>query len=230
MNWHHRGTAASFGLAVLTASLLPANAADLGGGPPRRPTEYAAPTYVAEPVYNRWSGFYIGGALGYNFETTSTGGDIGSYSFENSGTNGLLLAGVNWQAGRLVLGIEADVGLGQLGGNIATTSGTLERDVQAFGSLRARAGMLLTPALLVYATGGLAWANMDMTLAGETTNFTAYGYQIGGGAELAISDRVALRLEYIYTDLGKDKVEHLGLSNSFDTQSHAVRAGVTFKF
>lgn len=216
--------------AALALTAAPVHAADLGGAPRGTRTYEPPPLDAPEPVFNRWSGFYIGGALGYNFDTTTVGGDIGNYSFEKNGSSGSLLAGINWQAGRLVFGVEADVGLGQLGASVDTASGTLDRDIQAFGTFRGRVGVLLTPALLLYATGGAAWANMDVTLAGETSNFTAWGYTIGGGAELAISNHVALRLEYLYTDLGSPTVSQLGQSNTFDTEAHTIRAGVTFKF
>ncbi|MGE5511974.1 MAG: outer membrane beta-barrel protein [Bacteroidota bacterium] len=214
-------------LLVLTGLHNQAAAADLGGAPARRPPPDYEPPYRTD--LERWTGFYIGGTAGYSFGTGSVSGDIGDFSFDQNGVVGTLLAGYNWQIGRSVLGIEADVGTGDFGTSGST--GALDSQLNVFGSLRARAGYLISPALLIYATAGAAWADMDFKIAGTSTQSeTFFGYQVGGGGELAISPRTMLRLEYIFTDLGSERVTQSGLSNTFDPDFHTVRAGVAFKF
>ena len=45
-----------------------------------------------------------------------------------------------------------------------------------------------------------------------------------------LDNNVSLRLEYIYTDLGAERVVHGGQLNSYDPDFHTVRAGIAFKF
>jgi outer membrane immunogenic protein len=201
-------------------------AADLGSGPRERRT----PDYGTPPLMEvqRWSGFYLGATGGYSFGQAD--GDIGSVSFDHDGWAATVLAGYNWQIGAAVLGVEADIGTGDFGTNTSTGLGKLGSELNWFSSLRARAGYLVTPSLLLYATAGVAWADMEFTLAGSSASETFFGYQVGGGAELALTPRSSLRLEYIYTDLDSESLSHGGLSTTFDPDFHTVRAGFAFKF
>lgn len=220
----------AFAVAVVTAAAHPAVAADLGPPPPTRPPADFAPPIRAYDV-SPWTGFYLGGTIGSTWGSSTTGGDIGAWAFDQSGTVGTLFAGYNWQLGRAVLGVEADIGIGNVTGTAITDIGTVTMTQNTFGSFRARAGILVSPSLLVYATGGLAWSNMDFALDNlETVSRTLRGYQIGAGSELKISDKVNLRFEYIYTDFGTTTVTHSGLTNTYDPTSHTVRAGISFKF
>lgn len=220
-------TACLLALPLLVHAPQPASAADLGGGPPP-PRDFAPPP---RSDIERWNGFYLGATAGYAFGSAAASGDIGSFSFDQEGWAGTIFAGYNWQIGQMVLGVEADVGTGDLGSSAETAAGTLQSETNVFGSLRARAGILFSPALLLYATAGLAWADMDFNLTGSSTQSeTFFGYQVGGGAELALSSSVGLRLEYIFTDLGSESLTQSGLSNTFDPDYHTVRAGISFKF
>lgn len=207
----------------LSASAFNASAADLGGDP----NPYSAPGPAPRLDIERWTGFYLGGALGYGWGNGDAGGDIGSFSFDQSGLLGALYAGYNWQVGRAVLGVEADVGTGDFGAD----DGPLHTSLNVLGSVRGRAGFLLTPALLVYGTAGVAWADMDFKVAGDSTeSATLFGYQYGAGAELAVTDNVSFRLEYIFTDLDAERVVHAGSTNIYEPDFSTVRAGISFKF
>lgn len=109
-----------FALALLsTIALSPASvsAADLAAAP--IPTKAPA---IARPLSN-WTGFYIGGNVGYSWgsygasDATGTlvnvNGGAASYVFNpvTGNGNGLsagIQAGYNWQIEQAVLGIEAD--------------------------------------------------------------------------------------------------------------------------
>lgn len=217
-------------LMAATLGLSSAIAADLGGTPVRPPRDFSPP-YERRLDLERWTGFYLGGTLGYGWGDGRTIGDAGAFSFDQQGAIGTILAGYNWQLGRSVFGLEADVGTGQLAARTSTAFGTLEHDLHTMGSFRGRAGFLLTPSLLLYGTAGLAWANMDIGYAGAPQKSdTFFGYQVGTGAELMMTNNVTLRLEYIYTDLERDRVLHSGQANFYDPDFHTVRAGIAFKF
>src|SRR5262249_1630342 len=119
----------------------PSMAADLGAPVYRAPPVYVPPVVV--PVFN-WTGFYIGGNVGYgwgkssnawnvfapNFTTGDTicmpaGGAFcpgGSDSDKLNGAIGGLQAGYNWQNGNSLAGIETDFqASGQKGDQLFTT-------------------------------------------------------------------------------------------------------------
>lgn len=217
----------SLGL-IVGVLVQPAAAADLGGER-RGPGRYAAPEPYLE--IERWTGFYIGGTLGYGWGDGRTGGDIGAFPFEQSGTVGTIHAGYNWQLGSAVLGVEADLGTGDFGTSETTASGTLKSSLNATGSFRGRAGFLLSPALLLYGTAGLAWADMDFQLVGDKARSETFlGYQVGIGAELMVSSHLTLRLEALHSGFDAERIIHSGMSNTFEPDFNTVRAGVSFKF
>src|SRR4029077_10540214 len=137
--------------------------------------------------YN-WTGFYLGGNVGYGFGQSQT--DV---FFSDAGTGTPRLAtgssskfncvlggaqtGYNWQAGYWLLGLEIDI---QHTNQRATTSyvcpGAVcnsgiagfdaptrlvhSQELDWIGTLRARIGVTATPDVLLYATGGVAVARL----------------------------------------------------------------------
>lgn len=216
-------------LAAAVACSGPVLAADLYGGPVR-PLD-GTPRGGYRPLdLERWTGFHLGGTLGYGLGTVDVSGGSGSFDLDADGGTGTLFAGYNWQLGRAVLGIEADIGTGYLDDSLGAGLGLVGHDVNVMGSLRARAGYLLTPAFMVYGTAGIAAADFDFTANGVTASETLVGYQVGAGTELMITPSWTLRMEYIYTDLGSETVTHGGLTNTYEPDFHTVRAGIAFKF
>jgi opacity protein-like surface antigen len=141
------------------------------------------------PVYN-WTGFYVGLNAGGGFGRTNASEtglpDTGVFAIVASANYGLnhdltgafggAQAGYTWQVQNWVWGVEADIqgadirGRGTLtGAFVAQRDGapalpgnfvTASEKIDYFGTTRLRAGFLATPALLVYGTGGLAWADV----------------------------------------------------------------------
>jgi outer membrane immunogenic protein len=139
--------------------------------------------------------------------------------------------GYNWQANRFVFGIELDLqATGQDGSSTfcstaACGTGSLlvvaSHELNWFGTARLRAGFLLTDTFLLYATGGLAVADVDSTYtaslvgfgtAGLSTSDTRVGWVIGGGGEWAFSRNWSIKAEYLYIDLGD--VNNAGISTT----------------
>ena len=86
----------------LSTLAMPALAADM----PVKTPVYKAPIAPASD----WSGFYIGGHAGYMWGRSSVWED-GELLERDAPTNGFVggaLAGVNWQSGAWVLGLEGD--------------------------------------------------------------------------------------------------------------------------
>ena len=100
---------------------------------------------------------------------------------------------------------------------VSTTSSS---SMDWFATLRARAGFLVTPATLLYATGGLAFADVSASMqvagsyysadpAGQVAwvssasgGETKTGWTLGAGVEHKFSRNWSLKLEYLYYDLG----------------------------
>src|SRR5437763_14146164 len=77
-----------------------------------RPYAKAAPPMVA--AIHDWSGFYVGANLGWSFGRSRTDVTIADAPFaftsqRMEGILGGLQAGYNWQSGRAVFGLEADI-------------------------------------------------------------------------------------------------------------------------
>lgn len=225
--------ARTFAAALLATAALassPVAAADLGEGRPVRPPQDFAPPVQYNDI-GPWSGFYLGATAGYGFGQGRADGDNGRFGFDQSGALGTVFAGYNWQMGRAVLGVEADIGTGNLKSSTSGTSGVLNTDLNAMGSIRGRAGVLVSPALLLYGTAGIGWASYDIGLAGfpsETKTYT--GLQVGAGLEYMISRNLTLRTEYIYSDYGREVLSNTSGANGYKPDSHAIRAGVAIKF
>ena len=96
-------------IAIIAAALTVvcaqvASAADM---PVKAPRPVAAPP----PVYN-WTGFYVGGHVGYLWGRTHVEED-GVVTEDGVPTNGVVggaLAGYNWQYNQFVFGLEGDFG------------------------------------------------------------------------------------------------------------------------
>jgi outer membrane immunogenic protein len=88
-----------------------------------------------------------------------------------------------------------------------------------FGTVRGRIGVLATPTLLVYGTGGLAYGGIhSSTLIGQaiagapavpniysafgSVSNTRVGWTAGGGVEWLFLPNWSIKLEYLYYDLG----------------------------
>jgi outer membrane immunogenic protein len=88
---------------------------------------------------------------------------------------------------------------------------TLETDLNSIATIRARAGYLVTPSLLLYGTGGFALADADLKavaqnepdhdpryIAPMSASKWVSGYVVGGGLEYAFQNRWSLRAEYLF--------------------------------
>ncbi len=202
-------------------------AADLG--PYNRP----ASSYGGQPTYGleRWSGFYLGAGLGHASGDVGVDGSSGFFIMEQGGVLGSLYGGYNWQMGSIVSGLEVDIGTGNVGGSRNNLGSVVEPDLNAIGSVRGRLGILATQQALLYATGGLAWADYDFKVSGaNTVSDTLIGYQVGAGLEYMIAPQWTMRVEYNYTDFGSVRIDQGPVINKYDVDLHTVRAGVAYKF
>jgi outer membrane immunogenic protein len=76
-----------------------------------------------------------------------------------------------------------------------------------FGTARGRIGYLPAERVMLYATGGLAYANLSgssWTLPMDigTWSQLSPGWTVGAGVEAALGDNWSVKFEYLYMDIG----------------------------
>ena len=95
-----------------------------------------------------------------------------------------------------------------------------------------RAGFLADPSTLLYFTGGYAGqivnTNGTATVPGGTasfsTNNTMNGWTFGPGFETMPTNRLSAKLEYRYSQFGRQTIGSTGIS--MEPSTHAIRAGL----
>ena len=184
---------------------------------------------VAAPVAYDWSGFYLGGNIGYSVArnhdneflinplTTSPQGQ--AFTLAPAGAVGGGQIGYNWQAnGGLLFGLEADwqwtnqvdsacISFCIPGGG----SLNVEQRLRWLATARGRIGYAAN-GWLWYATGGAAWGrttNSDAmffnAFRAGSFDHTKSGWTVGGGIETALAGGWTAKLEYLYVDLGRTR-------------------------
>jgi outer membrane immunogenic protein len=223
---------------VFIAIASQASAADL---PARTAPVYTKAPVLPSPAYD-WSGFYIGGHLGYDFGRTRVvdNGVLTESSVPMNGIIGGGLAGYNWQIGSFVYGIEGDFGVSDLVGHGRRADPTPpppltpnQYKVDLSGNIRGRVGFTVLPQTLLYAAGGLAMANFDFRENGGPigASNTLTGWTIGAGIDQAFTKNLIGRIEYLYLDYGhKDFTIAPGDIYTIGFKSQIVRGALIWKF
>lgn len=229
---------------VLALGLGAAQAADL----------VPEPVVVAPAVFN-WAGFYAGVHAGYAWGDQDDNQSIlfddpplPADSFNVDGFIGGVHGGYNWQMDQFVFGVEGDIDYTNIKGSegyagfvpgFGDIEGNLELKSQWQASARLRAGYAFDN-FLVYATGGIAFADGKLTSSGYNFdapgNFssddsnTHVGWTIGAGAEYAFSPNWIARAELRYTDFGSKTYQLLEGPVDASWDQTSVTVGLSYKF
>jgi outer membrane immunogenic protein len=252
-------------LLASVAFVTPALAADVIYEEPPAP----APMVEAAPQYN-WSGFYVGGQAGVAFNR-----DSGAFSSDSTfaggnedGETGFIgggHVGYDYQfANNFVLGAVADLNYIDASSrasfsldNVAggTDSFGVNSDINYVGTVRAKAGYAMDR-FMVYATGGLAYADIDDKRRGGSaysdvtgadyavssrTESDDVGYAVGAGVDVLATQNVSFGLEYLYTNLGESKTRvnfdaldaggtDFSATSKTDLDYHSVMAKASYHF
>jgi outer membrane immunogenic protein len=249
----------------------------MGKAPPPMPTKSPLLITKARlhplPPPPDWTGFYLGGDAGGGWLKNTAAwnplpspGMFGAFpitgSERSSGFIGGAYGGYNWQFGpQWVAGVEGDWSWTKAPGTISQpwaiepgfgpgpgSLTTLSSNLDWIASARGRVGLLATPTLLAYATGGGAWARIGYD--GTASNGATYavnaapsviqsGYAVGGGLEWMMTGNWFVRAEYLYYRFAKGP-SVLGSSAVFpafpsnfvwsSTDLNVVRGGVSYRF
>jgi outer membrane immunogenic protein len=220
-----------------------------------------------------WSGFYVGihGGSGWAHTDFPQGitdpSEIASFGYLNnafppapaqSSSGGVFGGhfGYNWQYGRAVAGIEADIDAAGIKStsNLAPPGVTAINEtvkIDQLASVRARLGWELWPSLLAYGTGGIglghfqnSYNQMPVPYFGGTIGINSnsgantFGWVAGAGVEYKILENLLLRAEYLHYGFGKVNQTYTGLDSwpvAFDIDMarptvDVVRGGLSYKF
>ena len=229
------GLAALAGLSASTAM-----AADL-----------SAPVYTKAPpppaIYN-WTGFYIGGQGGMGEGHTKEQFALATTQSNQGISGGMagVTAGYNWQFGATVVGVEADWDWTDIKGSAACPNAlfTCFSKLDDVATFRGRFGWAANGPVLLYVTGGAAYANAHngaLNAAGNpgtgatgVFNSDRWGWAAGAGLEYGFLPNWSAKVEYMHYGFLNYTAPSGSLSGtSSATLSHdidTIKFGVNYHF
>lgn len=221
-----RKTLTAVGALAVALAAVPAFAADMPQPQASDPVFTQAPTQAAY----LWAGPYVGFHVGYGWgDSTTVIGGTGAGA-DVDGFIGGIQGGYNFQSNNFVYGFEADISYSDADGSTFFFGPPLSVEQNWLATLRARAGVTFGPSLL-YITGGAAFTDVDVALAGVGGGSNTYtGWTIGGGWEYAFNDRLSMKAEYLYADFGDEAFNLGGTPALVDLDQHIARIGVNWRF
>jgi high affinity Mn2+ porin len=191
-----------------------------------------------------WSGFYVGGHLGYSRGHA----DVDVTAPGLTGFNkplGSMFAGVqagynHFLASGLMLGAEGDLtfpnflNADDTAWSRTTAQGDLFERIDYIGRVRGRIGYAFNPFLL-YATGGFAWSQARFVEIADLSGFEdktlriRTGFTVGAGVEVPIAPDWSARLEYLYDNFGRTSFTlPTGARGDTAFDLHTVRLGLNW--
>jgi outer membrane immunogenic protein len=215
----------NFLLSAATLALLsgPAFAADIPVTPE------PAPIMAPVPQAANWSGIYVGLHGGYGWSDVEACEDGGGCFEPDVDIEGAVFGGqigANWQWNSFVLGAEADASWSGIDADLGDDG---DRDLYDYlASARLRAGFAVDR-FLAYGTGGLGITSIDYADDEDDENDnTQFGWVLGGGAEVLVTDNVTVGAEYLHYQFD-NVIEELD-GGEVDTDADVIRARVNVKF
>lgn len=205
---------------ILAASAIALSAASFARAADAIDEIPSAPESVDVIPAGNWEGAYVGGKLTHQWGKTKMNKD-----YDAKGFGGGVYTGYNKQDGQIVYGVEADMNYS----GIEKSYKGVEADQGLNGSLRARVGYDLSPAL-VYATGGLAATNLEVTDKTSDSNKTLLGVTLGAGVETKITESITARTEYRFTNYQTQTFNLDSGPTDRGLKEHQVNVGLGLKF
>lgn len=203
---------------------------------------------VAPALAFDWNGFYAGVSAGYSVGHSDAAYDapdiLAPFSTFNLDSDpsgafvGVTVGGNAAMSSGLVVGVEGDLSYGNITDTIADDFATYRGDLgntitstsDFSGTLRGRLGFD-GGEFLPFLTAGLAGAHVkvEATDGNLSDDATLFGWTAGAGVELATSDSMTVKAEYLYTDLGEHTwFEGALWSSTSHSTSNAIRLGLNF--
>ena len=215
-------------------------------------TLLAPMTTMAQGFEGAYAGLYTGYAWAKDEGTSYsafTGGKTGWTQDTNPRSVQYgALAGYNWlPREHWLLGLEADIegradnedSSNQEFSGIPINVFSGSSAIESSGSLRVRAGYLPTSNLLLFVTGGYAYAKVEREWRDAIQNSSEShtngqdGWTVGAGAEYLLNEAISARLEYRYADFGTEKGIEVNMWQEEYNQrltEQSVRLGASYHF
>lgn len=221
---------------------------------------WAVPTAIAlaaPAAAMDWNGFYAGTVAAYTSGTSESSYDspdlinpvpvpFSSFDLDSEPSGGSIGVTLGYNAamdGGLVFGVEGDLSAAFVGDTIyddfadyrGRPDNAIDIETDYSGTLRGRLGFA-SEQFMPFVTAGLAFAHSTVTPTDYDVDpisdeATTVGWAAGAGIEVAASDTVSVKGEYLYTDLGEHTwFEGELYSSTSHSTSHSVRLGVNFHF
>ena len=215
--------------------------------PPSEPALAADLGSVVKPnEQSFWHGFYVGAQIGGGFGSSIQSFNDGTTDrYDLSGFNGGGTVGYNLPISRnFVLGIEGDLSAANINGGGVTSASydcgsgaECSSKIDLFGTVRARAGLAFDN-LLIYGSGGYAFADVETTLVDMRRMSTRSGWVAGLGAEHAFAQSWSAKLEflhfdfssYVWTNDNAGTVACMDISCSTNAKFNVIRTGLNYRF
>jgi len=208
---------------------------------------------------NAFAPGFCGGLVGTSPSRPSGGCESQDRAIEFSGR-----VGFDRQMDNFVIGGVVELGTSDYSSSVTAFSSTpasytFNREVELLANARIRAGVTVTPTTLVYATGGIGYAQLDSSFT--TTNTAnsvtrdldeeSIGYVLGAGVEQKFGRNFSIGIEYLYQQYEDESRVRLGNSGTTPATNpfllgspngtdfirsegkfdmHSVRAVATFRF
>lgn len=180
------------------------------------------------------NGVIGGGQIGYNWQKSNwvfgLEADIQG-SGQKGGGGAVCPGGPATSTTTTAAAVNGPCSVGQVGDTVPfnvpafPVASNLSQKLEWFGTLRGRIGPTITPTVLAYVTGGLAYGEVSTTntvagfnqlgpqgvnvppafaaVAGSSSSrSTRVGWTVGAGVEGVVSGNWTAKIEYLYVDLG----------------------------
>ncbi|HEX2555522.1 MAG TPA: outer membrane beta-barrel protein [Microvirga sp.] len=212
----------------MAAAMLLSGAAQ-GADLPVRAAPPPLPVLAAAPA---WDGFYAGTGIGYMWTRAATRAGGRTRAYDLDGATSVTFAGRDWQFGRVVAGLEGEIGFHETKGRLGTAATLgVQGDHLWSGGVRGRLGYAFGT-VLPFVTLGVAGTeyNQHSLVVNQDSDVARHlGWSAGAGVEVAWTRGFATRVEYQYADYGRESYRHDGRSHAVDIASHAVKASLVVR-
>lgn len=194
-----------------------------------------AATTVSANAQGGWSGFYVGLETGVARNIVNlTASGLGPVDEDQSDT-GLIagaFAGYDHQIGDFVIGGVADIDYVGTGDLVFDGKADTSYDMNWVATARVRAGWAPNDQLLLFGTGGVAFAGVNGSLGSLVGSVpissTETGYVLGLGAEYRFNGNWSVKGEYLYHNFGTVSAE--GTDAVFKPRLDVFKIGLAYRF
>jgi outer membrane immunogenic protein len=211
---------------LLVTQVAESRAADVGG-----------PAFVL----GNWDGLYLGALAGYDNTSFDWHEDAGGSGYDGNinSFSGGVFGGYNYEVNRFVLGVEGEASLFSGGEEFTSVPGpgNINADPDWELSVKGRLGYD-AGRFMPYVAVGYSWMKLNTTWVqegpdGDDVNVseTHQGFMAGIGTDIAITENLFGRLEYIHTWLSEERYSYCSVcSADIKLGQNSFRLGLGYRF